>query len=63
MFINLVTFAKSFENIHTVASCDYCGGVWAMTEDEIQIFKNQKNDNEIRGFTCPNCNNQLILPF
>ena len=63
MFINLITFVKSFYDIDTIASCDYCGALWAITEDEIQIFKNQKNDNEIKGFTCPNCEKQLILPF
>ena len=63
MFIDLIAFAKSNEKIHTVASCQYCGKLWAFTEDEIQIFHNQKNDYEIKGFTCPNCDNQLILPI
>ena len=62
MFIDLVSFAKSFESIHTVASCQFCGSIWALTEDEVQVFTNQKNDYVIKGFTCPNCESQLILP-
>lgn len=63
MFINLIALAKSFKYIDTIATCNNCGTLWAITEDEIQVFTNQKNENTITGFTCPNCEEQLILPF
>lgn len=62
MFINLLALAHSCKSIDTVASCQYCGIIWAMTEDEIQYFENQKSDYTIRGFICPECGQQLILP-
>ena len=62
MFIDIIALAQHSKYLDTIAECTHCGSLWGMTEDEIQTFTNDKNDNIINGFVCPRCGQQLILP-